>query len=96
MDVETLNCLMGFAGGVFAEGLCVYKITRDRPRLPANMRTKIYWLMSFFMCFCGAGLVFAYIISGVTMVPFLAMNIGATAPYIIGNLTKHDMAADIS
>ena len=95
MDVETLNCFMGFIGGIAAEGLGVYKITRTRPRLPANMKTKIYWVMSFFMCCCGAVLVFAYVHSGVSMLPFLAINIGASAPFIIGNLTKHDMSSDI-
>jgi hypothetical protein len=47
------------------------------------------------MSLMGAFLVFLYTSSGVTMIPILAFNIGASAPFILGNLTKHDMSKEI-
>jgi len=96
MDVGTLNCIIGFVGGIAAEGLGIYKITRTHDQLPAIMKRKLYWAMSLFMSLMGMFLVFFYTISGVTMTHILAFNIGASAPLILGNLTKHDMSKEIS
>ena len=96
MDADIFNYIMGFAGGIAAEVLSVYKITRTKAKLPEIMRTAFYWVMSFLMCLMGMLLVFAYTKSGVTMIPILAFNIGASAPFILGNATKHDMSKEIS
>jgi hypothetical protein len=95
LDTDTLNCAIGFAGGVAAELLGLYKITRIHDKLPAMMKKLLYWVMSFFMCVLGALLVFIYTRSGVTMIPILAFNIGVSAPLIIGNMTKHDVLREI-
>ena len=92
---DILNCFLGFLGGVAAEGLGLYKITRTNDKLPPIMKKWIYWIMSLFMCFMGAGLVFVYTLSGVTMIAILAFNIGVSAPFILGNLTKHDVSREI-
>lgn len=60
------------------------------------VRRTIYWVMSFLMCLMGMLLVLVYTKSGVTMIPILAFNIGASAPFILGNVTKHDMSKEIS
>jgi hypothetical protein len=95
MDADILNYVIGFAGGAAAEVLGIYKITRTNTKLPAVMKRTLYWAMSFIMCLMGMLLVFIYTISGVTMIPILAFNIGASAPFILGNLTKHDMSNQI-
>ena len=95
MDAVITNCIIGFAGGVAAEGIGIYKITRTHTKIPAIMKRTLYWVMSIFMCLMGMLLVFLYTTSGVTMIPILAFNIGASAPFILGNLTKHDMSKEI-
>lgn len=96
MDAGNLNCIIGFVGGIAAEGLGIYKITRMHDKLPAIVNTKLYWVMSLFMSLVGMFLVFLYTISGITMTPLLAFNIGMSAPLILGNLTKGDISKDIS
>lgn len=96
MDADSLNYTMGFAGGVAAELLGIYKISRTNAKIPAIMRSTLYLVMSFVMCLMGMLLVFLYTTSGVTMNTILAFNIGASAPFILGNLTKHDMSKEIS
>jgi hypothetical protein len=95
MDADIPNYIIGFVGGFAAEGLGIWKITRTHTKMPAIIKRPLYWIMSLFMCLMGMLLVFLYTTSGVTMIPILAFNIGVSAPFILGNLTKHDMSKKI-
>jgi hypothetical protein len=75
----------GFLGGFLVEILSVYKIRRLPPqKRPDWIYSFFYWFWSFAMMLSGGALVVVYIASNVSVTPILALNIGASAPLIIG------------
>jgi hypothetical protein len=80
----------GLLGGVFAELGGWFKLRQVVPKqLPEWIKSWFYWFTTILMCLAGGGLVVAYLKSGVTIVPILAVNIGASAPLILGSLGSH-------
>jgi hypothetical protein len=75
----------GLLGGVFAELCGLWRLRREA--MPEYCRSWFYWLTTLAMILCGAGLAFIYAKSGVALAPIVAVNIGASAPLIIGSLT---------
>ena len=80
---ETL--LWGLAGGVFSELLRLY---RDRENLEwaPYLRRPQYLIPTVLMILAGALLTLAYARSDFVLKPLLAVNIGASAPLLIGTL----------
>jgi hypothetical protein len=80
------NLAIGFVGGVAAELVGVWEQRHTGP--PAYVRSTFYWIAVILMSGLGAGLVWLYEDSGVKIAPFLALNIGASAPLILRQLTR--------
>lgn len=76
--------LYGVAGGVAAEILGLFKLRREGA--PQFVRSIFYWLITMAMIALGGGLASLYVQSGVELTPILAVNVGASAPLILGQL----------
>ena len=74
----------GLMGGFFAE-LCGWWKIRREPT-PLYCAHWVYWTTTVLMIISGGGLAFVYARSGLTLSPIIAVNIGASAPLIIGSL----------
>jgi hypothetical protein len=78
----------GVLGGVLAELFGMWKLRRElKETLPPYLRSWFYWLMTVLMIASGGFVAFIYFKSGVSLSPLLAVNVGASAPLIIGSLT---------
>jgi hypothetical protein len=72
--------LFGVLGGIFGELLKWYAM-RESPNLPEYVRSPFYWIVTLLMVLAGGGLV---MIQGVSPEnPWLAINVGITAPLIL-------------
>jgi hypothetical protein len=79
--------LFGLFGGVLAELLALFELRRHaRQDLPHWLKSPFYWIITILMVLAGGGLVVAYIESDIAIKPILAINVGASAPLIIGTL----------
>jgi len=79
--------LYGLLGGCLAELLALFRLRHKEPgRLPQWLRSWFYWSITLAMTFAGGLLVVAYLRSGISMQPILAINVGTSAPLIIGSL----------
>src|SRR4051794_28470719 len=77
--------LWGALGGLFAELLGLFQLRHQAPNhLPAWLSTVYYWVVTLTMIFAGGILCVAYIRSGFQLKPLTAINIGASAPLLIG------------
>ncbi len=75
-----LSFLYGVIGGALGELLKWYAM-RESPNLPAYLKSPFYWVVTVIMMLAGGGLV---LIQGVKAdTPWLAINIGITAPLIL-------------
>lgn len=83
-----MEVLFGLAGGCAAEALKWYRIREDlHSGVPAYAKNWLYWIVTGIMAVMGGLLVFAYQASDeVSLSPILALNIGASAPLILGTL----------
>lgn len=80
----------GVVGGVFAELLGLWKLRQQAPSsLPEWLRSWWYWLITLAMIVAGGVLVVIYVESGISLQPIIAVNVGASAPLIIGSLVAH-------
>ena len=79
---------LGLAGGCAAEALKWYRIREElHEGLPAYAKSWLYWAVTGIMAAMGGLLVFVYQASDeVSLSPILALNIGASAPLILGTL----------
>ncbi len=94
-DLNELQAfLVGLIGGVLPEFLALYKIRRDG-HLPQWAKTKVYWSLTIAMILVGGGLSYAYVANGQSVNWFLALNIGASAPLILGALTSSAPDVDV-
>jgi hypothetical protein len=81
--------LYGVLGGFLAELFGLWKLRHElKPNLPPYLRSPFYWLMTILMILSGGGIALMYVKSGVVRPPILAVNVGASAPLIIGGLTQ--------
>lgn len=88
MDVSE-GILYGIFGGFVAQALALFKLRyHDRELLPKWLSSPFYWIITAVMIGSGAGLVFVYMKSNISMSPILAMNIGASAPLILESLAS--------
>lgn len=72
--------LLGVVGGLLGELLKWYSL-RESSNLPAYLKSPFYWVVTVLMMLAGGGLV---LIQGVTADnPWLAINVGITAPLIL-------------
>jgi hypothetical protein len=88
--------LYGIFGGFLAELLGLFKLRHETSdSFPAWLRSPFYWIVTALMILSGGGLVVVYQHSAITLSPILAVNIGASAPLILGTLvsqTPKDMS----
>ncbi|MBN1930781.1 MAG: hypothetical protein JW786_04140 [Desulfobacterales bacterium] len=81
--------LYGIFGGCLAEILGLFKLRREDPsRLPIWLKSIFYWIVTLLMIGSGGILVVIYLKSNFSLNPFIAVNVGASAPLIIGTLTS--------
>lgn len=83
----------GLFGGLLAEVLGLFKLRRESSE-HAWLRSPFYWAVTALMVLAGGGLVVVYLKSSFDLNPWLALNVGASAPLILGALTSQ--APDIS
>jgi hypothetical protein len=74
--------LYGVGGGLAAEILGLFRLRRAGA--PQYLRSPFYWVITVAMIALGGGLALVYVKSDVTLTPLLAVNVGASAPLIIG------------
>ena len=80
---------MGVFGGLLAELAGLYKIRENDPNnLPDYLTSPFYWGVTILMILAGAGLAYAYTLTGQELGAILSINIGASAPLIIGKFTS--------
>ena len=80
----TLVAALFAAGGGLAANLLTLLDLKNVPKsqLP-DFKSIFYWLPFILMPLLGAGLAVAYVESGVSLKPIVAVNIGITAPLIL-------------
>jgi hypothetical protein len=77
--------LYGIIGGFAAEFFGLWKLRHQATHeFPAWLKRPFYWVMTVVMIVIGGGLVALYIRSDISLTPILAVNVGASAPLIIG------------
>lgn len=78
--------LYGLLGGFFAELLGLFALRQQSPAtLPQFLKSRFYWFVTVAMTVAGGGLVAVYVKSGMLLNPLVALNVGASAPLIIGS-----------
>ncbi len=83
MQFNWTTFLLGVIGGLLAEVLKWYQL-RESPTPPAYLKSVMYWAITVVMALVGGLL--AVIQNPVTSQPFLALNIGISAPLILKGL----------
>lgn len=82
----TTTFLCGFAGSVAIEIAALHQVyqswNQETKELPARYKKIGFWITRFLLAVCAGGLAVAYEIDK----PILAINIGASAPLILGAL----------
>ncbi len=77
--------LYGVVGGFFAELFGLFQLRKQTPgSRPQFLRSGFYWLITVAMILAGGGLVVIYLKSNIVLQPILAVNVGASAPLLIG------------
>ncbi len=86
---------LGVFGGILAELLGLFALRHEPPgTLPKWLRSRFYWTLTVLMILAGGGLVVVYLRSNVILTAALAVNIGASAPLMIGTLTRQTPRID--
>lgn len=79
--------LYGLLGGALSELLGLFKLRHQAAEsLPGFLKSAFYWTATVGMVCAGGGIVVVYFKSGILLNPLLAVNLGASAPLIIGSL----------
>jgi hypothetical protein len=95
MDDIYKQVLWGIAGGVLAQFIELWKFRENAPEeLPKFLKSFFYWAMTIIMVLIGGFLVYIYNITGSNLSTMLAINIGATAPLLISELTSKNKKID--
>lgn len=79
--------IWGFFGG-FAAELFVLLPSRQSSPIPAWLKWWFFWVVTLLRILAGGVLVIAYLRSHMLITPILAINVGASAPLIIGSLAN--------
>ena len=95
-DLDPLTeAAFGFGGGAVAELVQWFGLRFTFHRgVPDWSKSVLYWLVTLLMALSGGGLVYLYAISGTTLNPLLALNIGASAPLLLGKLVQQAPPSD--
>jgi hypothetical protein len=81
--------MCGVFGGLLAELLGLYKLRTQAPAaFPAYLCSPFYWIVTIGMILAGGGLVWLYHKSGLELKPIIAVNIGVSAPLILGSFVQ--------
>jgi hypothetical protein len=79
--------LYGILGGLLSEILGLFRLRQHSPdTLPVWLRSWFYWSTTLLMTAAGGLLVVIYMRSGISIQPMLAVNVGASAPLLIGSV----------
>lgn len=86
-----IGVLHGFAygvlGGALGELLGLFRMRKDlAAEFPVYLKSGWYWSITLLMILAGGVLVVVYLKSGMLLNPLLAVNVGASAPLILGSL----------
>lgn len=88
--------LYGIAGGFAAKFLGLWKLRHQATHeIPAWLKRPFYWVMTIVMIVIGGGSVALYVASNVSLTPILAVNVGASAPLIIGTFVGQAPSLEI-
>jgi hypothetical protein len=80
---------IGFAGGIVAVLVQWFGLRFTfHQNLPDWSKSWLYWIVTLLMSVSGGGLVYLYAISGTVLNPILALNVGASAPLLLGKLVQ--------
>ena len=80
-----MTILAGFGWGIFGGGLVeLLAWYKDRRNPAQSLPLQKYWIATILMILAGGGLVCMYMQSDVQLNAILCVNIGASAPLIIG------------
>jgi hypothetical protein len=80
-----MGLFYGVLGGIFAELLGWFQLRKQAPEsLPQFLKSWFYWGITLGMILAGGILVVIYLASAIPLKPILAVNIGASAPLLIG------------
>ena len=81
--------LYGMFGGALAELLGLFRLRRQSGKdFPEWLTSPFYWVVTGAMVLAGGGLVVIYVKSQLALNAWVALNIGASAPLMIGTLTE--------
>jgi hypothetical protein len=79
--------LYGLLGGVLSEVLGLFRLRQQKiETLPEWLTSWFYWATTLSMVAAGGLLVLIYLRSGIAVQPILAVNVGASAPLLIGSV----------
>ncbi len=77
--------LWGLVGSVAVDILDLNQMFQvERVRVPGRFKCALYWFVRLCLAAVGGGIAVAYDVQ----TPMLALNLGATAPLVIGALSK--------
>ncbi len=80
----------GVLGGALAELLGWFRLRQREPEeFPGYAKTRTYWIVTIGMTLAGGVLVVAYLRSDIKVNSIVALNLGASAPLILGSLTNN-------
>lgn len=85
----------GVFGGLVSEIVGLYKFRRFS-KLPVWLRLRSYWIITSLMILSGGILVCIYIKSDIELTPILAVNVGISAPLILGRLADEGLPSEPS
>jgi hypothetical protein len=77
------NVLFAGVGAIAVELLKLAEIKHLPKQERPDLKDIWYWAPYLVLPFLGSGLAYAYLMSGIELKPFLALNIGISAPLII-------------
>ncbi|MBI1923831.1 hypothetical protein HYR99_06230 [Candidatus Poribacteria bacterium] len=82
--------LWGIFGGIVGEGLVWYNLAKRKPDDLSHLlpQEPIYWVIIAGRILVGGILVVAYLRSGISIQPILAIHVGITTPAIVGSLAS--------
>jgi hypothetical protein len=79
--------LYGLLGGLLSEVLGLFRLRQQKVEtLPDWLKSWFYWATTVLMITAGGLLVVIYLRSGISVQPILAVNVGASAPLLIGTV----------
>jgi hypothetical protein len=77
----------GVVGGILSELLGWFRLRQQAPsEFPIWLKSPFYWVLTVLMILAGGALVVIYLRSSIDLKPIVAVNLGASAPLIIGSL----------